>query len=142
MKRILVIIGLIVLLTLPLVSLSCAGGASRINAVLGQEFILPVGQTANIESEGLTIQFVGVDADSRCPNFAKCVSAGEVRCNMRFTIAGSAADVILTQIGGTASSGTDYFINYSIAFKVEPYPEIGKTIAPADYKITMTVTKP
>jgi len=143
MKRILVIIGLIVILALPLVSLSCTGGggSSMVNAVLGQEVTLPVGQTASIESEGLTIHFVGVDKDSRCPNFAKCVTAGEVQCNMRFTIAGSGADVVLSQLGGTASSGSDYFLNYSIAFKVEPYPEIGKTIAPADYQLVTTILK-
>jgi len=144
MKRILVIIWLIAILILPLASFSCVasgGGGGRINAVLDQEFTLPVGQTANIESEGLTIQFVGVDNDSRCPNYAKCITAGEVKCNMRFTIAGSAADVVLTQIGGAASSGSDYFINYKITFRVEPYPEIGKDIAPSDYRLVMTVTK-
>jgi hypothetical protein len=139
MKRILVIIGLVVVLVLPSVFLSCGGGGGTIKAAMWQEFTLPVGQTVEIDSEGLTIKFVEVISDSRCAIGVECPWAGEAKCNIHITIAGSAADMVLTQLGGSVT--TDYFINYKITFKLEPYPEMGKDIAPADYKLVMTVIK-
>lgn len=142
MKRVFAI-GILFILLLPLAALSCtSSGGGNIKATLGQEFTLPAGGTANFDTENLSIQFVAVTADSRCPQYAKCVTAGEAKCQMRFEIYGSPADMTLTQTGGTAATGTDYFLNYKVSYKLEPYPEVGKTIAPSGYRLVMTVTKP
>lgn len=144
MKKSLVVIGLVLVLLLPVFFSSCSSSVKVENAKakLGEQFTLKIGQTAEIEGEYIAIQFVEVTADSRCPNYAKCVVAGEAKCRMRMTIMDSPAEMILTQLGGTASTGTDYFINFKIDFKLEPYPEMGVTMAPAEYRLIMTVTKP
>jgi hypothetical protein len=137
-KRIFIVIGLLAVLLLPAVSLSCAAGGD-ISAALGQEFTLPAGKTANFESESLEIKFEEVTTDSRCAKGVECIWAGEAQCRMLMKVMGSPAETVLTQQGGDTT--TDYFIQYKIRFKLEPYPEAGKTIAPSDYKLVMTVTK-
>lgn len=117
---------------------SCA--AQRNTVSLGKEFTLPIGETIDIENENLSIKFVEVVGDSRCPTGVECVWAGEAQCRLRFNIAGSLADMIIVQPGGD-SAGKDSFIQYKIVFKLEPYPQEGKQIVASDYKLVMTVTK-
>ena len=139
MKRTLAVISLLILsLFLLSMSLSCA--ADKITASLGQEFTLPVGQKAVIEGEELTIKFVEVISDSRCPAGVECVWAGEAQCRLLFTYVGSPAEMVIVQPGGGASA-KDYFIMYKVVFKLEPYPQKGQQIAASDYKLLMTVTK-
>ena len=139
MKKILTVIAfLVIFLISSLTSWSCA--AERITASLGQEFTLPVGETADIEGESLSIKFVEVISDSRCPAGVQCVWAGEAQCRLRFTYAGSLAEMVIVQPGGDVVS-TDYFIMYKVAFKLEPYPQGGQQIAASEYKLLMTVTK-
>jgi hypothetical protein len=144
MKRLLAIIGLIIVLLLPTVAFSCSSNVEEenIKAKLGVAFDLMVGKTAEIEGEYLSIQFIEVTADSRCPNYAKCVWAGEAKCRMVMKIVDSPAEMTLTQPGGTTANGSDYFISYKINFVLKPYPEVGKEIAPSDYWLSMTITKP
>lgn len=144
MKKILtVIVFLVILLIFSLMVSSCAvaGGGGDITASLGQEFTLPVGEKASIEDEELTIKFVEVLGDSRCPAGVQCIQAGEAQCQLRFTYVGSPADMTIVQPGGGDVSATDYFIMYKIVFKLEPYPQAGQQIAASDYKLVMTVTK-
>ncbi|MBN1161444.1 MAG: hypothetical protein JXA17_05820 [Dehalococcoidales bacterium] len=141
MKKLLLIISLVsIFLLFSLASWSC-GSAGSISASLGQEFTLPVGKTATIESESLSIQFVGVISDSRCPEGVECIWAGEANCRLHFTIAGSPAEMVVAQPGGGDVAARDYFIQYKIDFRLEPYPQEGQTIAPSDYRLIMRVTK-
>jgi len=138
MKRLIIVGFLTVSFLLPLVSWSCV--ADKITASLGQEFTLPVGKTAVIENIDLSIKFIEVFGDSRCPEGVECVWAGEALCRLLFTYAGSPAEMDLTQPGGDVVA-RDYFINYRIDFKLEPYPQEGQQIAASDYRLVMTVTK-
>ena len=140
MKRILAVISLLTLsLLLLTMSLSCAT-TGDITASLGQEFTLPVGQKVVIEGEELTIKFLEVTGDSRCPTGVECIWAGEAQCRLRFTYVGSLAEMVIIQPGG-GGTARDYFIQYKIDFKLEPYPQEGQQIAPSDYRLVMTVTK-
>jgi hypothetical protein len=53
-----------------------AASADPANALIGKEFSLGIGQTANIEGEKLVIKFKAVLEDSRCPINVVCVWAG------------------------------------------------------------------
>jgi hypothetical protein len=139
LKRIFPIIGLLTVFFLLLAAgLSCS--TDKITASLGQEFTLPVGQTAVISGEDLTLKFEEVVGDSRCAKGVECVWAGEAKCRMLITYYKSLSSVIFTQPGGDAVA-RDFFLQYKISFKLEPYPEYGKQIAGSDYKLVMTVTK-
>ncbi|MGD0779524.1 MAG: hypothetical protein ABR954_01900 [Dehalococcoidales bacterium] len=137
MKRIFIIAGLLIILLLPVASLSC--GEGNIKAALGEEFTLPVGKTADIAGEDLSIQFVEVTEDSRCPTGVECVWMGVARCRMLMKQAETSKEITLAQAGGT--DAYEDYSKYKISFKLEPYPEGAKIKAQSDYKLVMTVTK-
>jgi hypothetical protein len=138
-KAIFVLSFLSIFLVFSLAAWSC-GAAGDVTAYLGQEFTLPVGKTASIEGESLSIRFVEVIDDSRCPEGVECVWAGEAQCRLHFTLAGSPAEMVIVQPGGGADA-RDYFIQYRIDFRLEPYPQEGQSIDPSDYRLIMTITK-
>jgi hypothetical protein len=135
-KRIIVIIGLIIVCLLPSVSLSCS---SNMQVSLGHEFILGVGQTAEVIGESLTVKFVEVTADSRCPNGAQCIWAGEATCRMEITLNGVTSENVFTISGGISSNAEAFFDKYTFDFTLEPYPEVDEDITPSDYRLIMTI---
>jgi hypothetical protein len=123
---------------------------SDIQRILGQEFTLPVGQTAVIKSEGLALKFEAVTADSRCPLGAQCIWAGEAKSQINLTFStpetpSAAAVVVLTEMGGTGGNAQTTWTNknaqYTISHKLTPYPEVGKSINAADYKLVLNISK-
>ncbi len=48
------------------------------NANLGEEFRLKPGEIALIEPEGISVRFLNVTQDSRCPKDVQCIWAGQV----------------------------------------------------------------
>jgi hypothetical protein len=125
-------------LLLTIAGASCT--ANKINASLGQEFTLPVGKTAVVTGESLSIKFVKVTGDSRCPEGVQCIQAGDVKCQILIEYLQSQSVVVLTQLGGN-DINKEVYNKYTINFRVEPYPEYGKQIASSDYQLVMTVTK-
>lgn len=108
---------------------------------LGQEFTLPVGQTADVTGENLLINFVSVTADSRSPRGAQTIWAGEAEIQLEIFYEGQAYDVTLTEKGLTDGYSQDSFNQYKISFQLQPYPEVGKQLAPREYKLALKVTK-
>ncbi len=117
----------------------CAEPATR-EVTLGTEFTLAVGQSAALTGESVSIDFVEVVSDSRCPNGARCIWAGEVSCLVKVTQAGSTYEKVLTQ-PGLSGPASDTFGGYKVAFDVLPYPEVGKEIKAKDYELKLTVSK-
>jgi hypothetical protein len=56
----------------------------------GKPFTLQVGHTARLASESLLVGFDGVSADSRCPEGAQCVWAGDVTARVWWQRGGGA----------------------------------------------------
>ena len=112
------------------------------SATLGKEASLEIDQTLKIESENLEIKFLGVTSDSRCPKGTVCVWAGQVIVMVNILKVGEnfgEFELIDTNDGKVSSIQVD---NYEIfLLKVEPYPEINKTINTKDYRITIKVDK-
>jgi len=112
------------------------------SAPLGKEVSLKIDQTLEIESENLEIKFLGMTSDSRCPKGTDCVWAGQVIVMVDVLKAGENLgefELIDTNDGRVSSTQVgDYEI---FLLKVEPYPEINKTINTKDYRITIKVDK-
>jgi len=139
MKRMVTVIGLLTVSVLLAASgLSCSQG--KIQATLGQEFTLPVGRTAEISEEGLTLEFREVESDSRCPSGAECVQAGEAKCQVRVKYQGTYSDIVMVYPGADkpifGSLG-----DFEVSASLEPYPEVGKEIDASEYRLVMTVSK-
>jgi hypothetical protein len=118
----------------------CAGPSDMTGVGLGEPFSLRPGQSASIAGEGLAIRFVEVIGDSRCPQGATCIWAGEVSCQLEITYEDVTSTKVLVQPGLSPPSQADFAI-YNIDFDVQPYPEVGKKIDKGDYRLQLTITK-
>ncbi|MCX6013433.1 MAG: hypothetical protein NTV30_08520 [Chloroflexi bacterium] len=128
-----------VILALILLAVGCSG-RNTVQAFLGKEFSLAIGQSATISGGELSVKLLDVTEDSRCPKGVTCVWAGQVNCMVEVTINGNTDKVKLTETGGsTITSQT--IRGYIFAFKVEPYPEAGKQISKDDYRLKLSITK-
>jgi hypothetical protein len=118
----------------------CTGGV-QIEATVGQEFVLAIGQTAEINGENLTIKFLEVVEDSRCAKNVYCIWAGRVSCVVEIEDEGSPYKMVLTQPGLTDSYSTETYQEYKFSFYVRPYPEAGKEVAQDEYRLSLIVDK-
>jgi hypothetical protein len=117
-------------------------GNNSAEVVLGKEFTIDFGQTIEIKSENLKIQFLNVLDDSRCPSDVQCIWAGQAKVvldihkddqknlgNYEFVV--SAGDSPVQNREG-----------YSVKLvRLEPYPVSTKTIEKSEYKINLIVSK-
>ncbi len=125
-------------------AMACASGttASDIAEITpGEPFRLMVGEALDLPSEDLTVRFVGVTGDSRCPSDAHCIWAGDAEVEVRLTRGEEETPVSLHTHGG------DRFPREARAFgctlrleDVEPYPKSTEKIAPEDYVVTVKLT--
>lgn len=130
------------LVSLMLIALFLAAGCSKevvVNAYLNQQVRLPVGKTAIITNEDLSIKFEQVTADSRCPAGAACVWAGEAKCQTTVTLKGVSSPLVLTVAG--SSESPNVFEGYTFNINLEPYPQVGQTIDKTGYVMVLIVTK-
>lgn len=56
--------------TFSLLLAGCGSNTGEVQASLGQEFTLSINQTATISGQNLSIKFIDVTEDSRCPTGA------------------------------------------------------------------------
>jgi hypothetical protein len=108
---------------------------------LDQEFTLSIGQTALVQAENLTIKFVDIISDSRCPQDVTCIWAGEVNCSVEITKEDHPYEMILSQPGLSDQRATQVFGGYNMMYHIEPYPKTGTQIASDEYRLIMTVEK-
>ena len=131
---------LLAILVIGLSLSSCVGSIGDAKARLGEEFILPVGQSVVITGEDLGIKFVDISEDSRCPKGATCVWEGRVAALVEISADGSPQQLELTEPGLTDAPARETFKEYEITYKVEPYPEVGKEISADEYHLRITVS--
>jgi hypothetical protein len=130
---------LLPLLILGLLLSGCTSNKTEVN--LGQDFSLSLGQTAVIKSENLEVKFEKVLEDSRCATGVVCIWAGRVSCQAKFTQPDSSYQMVLTESGLTDQNTQETYQEYKLSFRVEPYPEAGKTISPGQYRLMLNITK-
>ena len=118
-----------------LVFLGCSDG---ISPELGEEFDLKHGTVRQVSGTTVSLQFQGIDSDSRCPTGAVCKWEGNAE--------------VLLQVSSEELTGV-YSLNTTLDPKViehngylvelisvSPYPVSGKEIADKDYTIRIYVT--
>ena len=124
-----------------LLSIGATCGSDDIEADLGDEFSLAIGQKAIITGQDLEIHFKEVTEDSRCPRDVICVWEGEVVCLLEVTKNGASEEITLTQPGLTDQPAREFYQGYVFTFNVEPYPEEAeKPIKSSDYRLRLTLT--
>jgi hypothetical protein len=132
MKKVLMALTFVSLITL---LAACSGNLS---IPLGSEFTLRPGQAADIQGRDLSINFVEISADSRCPQNVQCIVAGDVTALVIVKFSGESKTLSIKQSGDQAK--TD-FNGFEITTSVSPYPVAGQKISPEDYRMTFAMRK-
>ncbi len=100
--------------------------------------ILQAGQTTS--AGGLSVTFVGVTTDSRCPAAAICITSGDATLQFAFSANNRAADGQL-QVYHPDKKHTQYE-GFTIEVQnLAPYPITFNSIKPEDYRVTIRVSR-
>ena len=112
-----------------------------VEAVLNVPFSLAAGQTAVLAGEHLSVTFVRVLDDTRCPLDAVCVLAGDATMSVRAQQEGIAAKALsLTLLGNLQGVAYEGFAFH--AQQLMPGQLSGQTIPPEDYSVRLLVDRP
>ena len=105
----------------------------------GDEFQLEKGKRAIVGNDAL-ITFVRIVQDSRCPEPAVCVWAGDAEAQLELKRSGMAPKrfSLHTHAGFTQDTVIDGITVELLA--VDPYPQEGEVIQPDDYRVTLRLT--
>jgi len=129
-----------ILLFISVILLGCSGVPSAVDAGIGEEVTLSVGQSIRINEEGLTITFDEVIGDSRCPRNVTCIWAGVA--SIRITIDSHDDNYSLAlNLPGLVENDGYEFAGYMLVYSLDPYPEAGRAVSEKDYKLILTVKK-
>jgi len=102
------------------------------------EFTLAPGEARRIDGELVTIRFVGVSGDSRCPADAVCVLGGSA------TVAIAVASGLSNQPYDLRTGDMQPVVHDDLTIalvELMPYPFSARTIAPDEYRATLKVTR-
>jgi hypothetical protein len=104
-----------------------------------QQLTLAPGGSAPINGTSLTLGFVGVAADSRCPADALCIQGGDAL--VRIVVHGTtSADYELHT--GDASRASALREGWRITLVgLQPYPFSSRTIQPEEYRATFAISE-
>lgn len=119
-------------------------GTKPLSAQLGAPLQLKIKQEALFAAENLTVKFLKVAEDSRCPADVTCLQEGQATVVLQFVGGGQNQEkqIQLSQKASQEKLARAIVGNYSIQLlAVSPYPQTTAAIAPADYAITLLVSK-
>jgi len=121
-----------------LACLSLAGCSSAPSAEtpsvadLGAEFTIVPGAAVAVNSTAVTVRFVSVTEDSRCPRDVTCVWGGEVKVRLEIQDAKSRSTVELRE-----GESRDVGPHRLTLVRVDPQPVSTVRITPQDYRVTL-----
>jgi len=101
---------------------------------------LSVGDTSVVPGTKVSVTFVRVVDDSRCPKGVTCVWEGDATVELRVTPDGGEPQTV--QLHVNARTGKDVVVRgLRLALeRLEPYPEEGRSIGARDYRAFLTIT--
>jgi hypothetical protein len=120
--------------------IGCANPIEPSAARLDQPFTLSPGAAAVVEGENLQVGFDQVLSDSRCPVGAQCIVAGEATVRVWLVKAPRGRENVELKTTTAASQATYDAYRISLV-TVTPSPEVGQTIRPSDYAVTLLLTR-
>jgi len=148
-------IGAGLLLALPalLFASDCAGGAPggggspggapvaatpEPAAAPGQPFTLKVGERVAVDSGKVSVAFLAVPEDSRCPKGEQCIWAGNARISLEVRVgdAEPRAVSLETNRGEPEADLEGYVLRLE---GLAPQPVTGRAIAPENYSVTLSL---
>lgn len=118
-----------------------ACGTSQQAAKLNQPFTLKVGSKALL-SPGVSVEFLEVMSDSRCPRSVQCIQAGEAIARVELSVSGQNR---VLELGTNATVDKPAIAN-ALGYRVElqdllPYPAVPGKPDPFRYSVKLKVSK-
>ena len=107
---------------------------------LNERFTLAPGEVAKITGADLRLEFIRVSGDSRCPANAVCIQGGDAIVQIRAT-GGSSPELLGLHTGDSSQASAVYDSARITLVELQPYPFSSRTIAPDEYRATLTVTQ-
>jgi|SRR5437867_525842 len=126
--------GPVIFILIALSACTPSGPTARLN----QDFALAPGETARIAEWNVSIRFVGVQGDSRCPADAVCILGGDAIVRIE-VLSSAAAKPYDLHTGDMRPVKHD---DLTIALvELAPYPFSSRTIQPGEYRVKLRVTR-
>jgi hypothetical protein len=107
---------------------------------LNERFTLAPEEVATVRDVDLSVQFVSVTGDSRCPADAICIQGGDALVHIR-VVAGGASSAYELHTGDSSRATVTHTQIRIALVELQPYPFSSRTIAPEDYRATLTVSR-
>jgi hypothetical protein len=117
--------------------LSSCGGTMEPTVPLNQEFTLAPGESTAIDNTSISVRFMGVDGDSRCPADAVCIQGGDALVKID-VLTGNHVDAYVLHTGDLRPV-THNDLTIALVSLV-PYPFTSRPVEPADYRATLRVS--
>jgi hypothetical protein len=107
---------------------------------LSERFTLAPGEAARVQDTSVSVQFSMVTGDSRCPADAVCILGGDAIVHIQVLDGGATSPYELHTGDANRAAATHKQLRISLV-ELQPYPFSSRTIAPGDYRATLTVTR-
>ena len=142
--RILITAGVLALLTASCTTPAQPGTSSGVipsaQVEPNRQFDLKSGQEASVQGTPISVRFLSVSEDSRCPSDVVCVWAGNAV--VRLSLMSTQASSIEAALNTTLDPKNVTYGGYTVRLvDVKPVPKSGTKILDADYVATLEVTK-
>ena len=108
-------------------------------ARLNQDFVLAPGETTRITGADVTVRFIGVQSDSRCPADAICIQAGDAI--IRIEVLSSASVARTYELHTDNMQPVQHGDLALVLVQLAPYPLASRPTQPGDYRATLRVTR-
>ena len=123
------------LLIVALAACRSIGAPAPRSAGLNQEIQLAPNEQVAYQQQGLTVEFVRVTEDSRCPTDTTCVWAGEVKVQLATRTANAEPVQHEIKAGEYATVGAFRVL----VVNVQPVRDSAREIPQEDYRVTLKV---
>lgn len=117
-----------------------SGPPSSIVVSVDRDFDLSPGQSARVDGSALTISFVGVTEDSRCPEGVVCVWAGNGAVSLSLADGSGAKSAVSLNTTLTPRSVASGGYEFSLV-GLKPGPKAGTAIPQTSYVATLRAVR-
>jgi hypothetical protein len=116
----------------------CDDAQTSPTAPVNTEFTLAPGEARRIDGEFVTVRFIGVSGDSRCPADAICVLGGSATVEIAVAsgLSNRSYDLRTGDMQPVVHDGLTIAL-----MQLMPYPFSARTIAPDEYRATLKATR-
>lgn len=108
-----------------------------------QEITLKAGESAGVGAGGFTLVFERVESDSRCPEGARCVWAGDAIVRLAIEERDTSESRTIVRLH-TNPRGTREVRHANVRIRLvslEPRPTLDREIDPAEYRVRLSVAE-